>query len=346
MTWVTWRQFRAQALLTAALLVALAILLVITGHELRHDYSLYRAQLLSCQAGGNCPDPYQGFLRHYHHLFQYLGTILVAVPALIGTFWGAPLIARELETGNYRLVWTQSVTRTRWLAVKLGLVGLAAMLAAGLFSLMVTWWSHPVDLVNGNRFSAEIFSTRGLVPLGYAAFAFVLGATLGLLIRRTLPAMAAVLVIYVVVHLAVVGMVRPHLVPAKHVAVPLRNARNFGYNPGQDGTPVHFFFGGGAVPNVLFVSSHLADKTGHAPSTAELAQFTARQCPQLVSNRNVAEQAFSGCISKLSASFHLDVAVIPASRYWALQFAETGLYLGLALLLAGGCFWWVRHRLR
>ena len=42
------------------------------------------------------------------------------MPALIGAFWGAPLITREFEAGTFRLAWNQSVTRARWLAIKLG----------------------------------------------------------------------------------------------------------------------------------------------------------------------------------------------------------------------------------
>ena len=87
---------------------------------------------------------------------------MLVVPALIGMFWGAPLIARELETGTYRLAWTQGVTRKRWLAVKLGLVGLASMAVAGLLSLMVTWWSSPLDRVNADPFT--LFDQRGIVP--------------------------------------------------------------------------------------------------------------------------------------------------------------------------------------
>ena len=131
------------------------------------------------------------------------------MPALIGVFWGAPLVARELETGTYRLAWNQSVTRTRWLAVKLGLIGLAAMAAAGLLSLMVTWWSSPIDQAlaargpqraqRRNRFAPLLFGARGIVPIGYAAFAFALGVTVGVLIRRTLPAMATTLAVFVAV---------------------------------------------------------------------------------------------------------------------------------------------------
>ena len=55
------------------------------------------------------------------------GAVLYLFPAVIGAFWGAPLISRELEAGTFRLAWNQSVTRTRWTLVKLALVGLTAM---------------------------------------------------------------------------------------------------------------------------------------------------------------------------------------------------------------------------
>ena len=50
---------------------------------------------------------------------------LVFLPALIGVFVGAPLLARELEHGTYRFAWTQGVTRRRWLLSKTLLLALA-----------------------------------------------------------------------------------------------------------------------------------------------------------------------------------------------------------------------------
>jgi len=93
-------------------------------------------------------------------LLQDLGNVVIALHAIIGIFWDAPLAAHELETGPHRLVWTQSVTRTRWIAVKLGLVGLASIAVTGLFSLMMTWWSSPIDRVNVNRFTFGVRPTR------------------------------------------------------------------------------------------------------------------------------------------------------------------------------------------
>ena len=69
---------------------------------------------------------------------------IACLPALIGACWGAPLVARELETGTFRLAWNQSVTRTRWLAVKLAVVGLTTMAVTEGLSLMQAWWAAPL----------------------------------------------------------------------------------------------------------------------------------------------------------------------------------------------------------
>jgi hypothetical protein len=127
-----------------------------------------------------------------------------------GLFWGAPLLAHELETGTFRLAWTQSVSRARWTLCKLGLLGLAGMALAGLCSLLVTWWSSPLDLAVGAAPFAN-FDVRGIVPIAYAAFAFALGVAAGAVIRRTLPAMGATLVAFVGARLAFAQWVRPHL---------------------------------------------------------------------------------------------------------------------------------------
>jgi hypothetical protein len=146
MIWLTWRQFRAAAaMLFAALpaLAALAAILAVTGPGLADDYATGIAACTT-QPGG-CSDFAGLFFNDHHGPFLAVTAVVLLLPALIGLFWGAPLITRELEAGTHRLVWNQSITRTRWLAVKLALTGLAAMTAAGLGSLAVTWWSSPID---------------------------------------------------------------------------------------------------------------------------------------------------------------------------------------------------------
>jgi hypothetical protein len=347
MTWLAWRQFRVPALLSGVALVVIAVLVGVTGSHLYHLYSVYQTQFRSCSAHGDCDQLTSDFRGRDHHLFQYLGTLLIAIPGLIGVFWGPPLLAREFETGTYRMAWTQSVTRTRWLAVKLAVVGAAAVVGAGVTSLLVTWWAHPLDHLARNHFSAEIFSARGLVPIGYAVFALVLGATLGLLIRRTLPAMVVTLAGYVGVHLAVIAWIRPHLARANHLHLPLRDSSSFGFD--NVGTGVHFFASGATFPNSLVVSNAMVDKAGRVPSSQALSQFLHTNCPAIVNPPPGGDPTgivFNHCMMKLSASLHLNVSVIPASRYWSLQVAETGFYLALALALAGTCFWWIRNRLK
>ena len=194
------------------LAIAGAVLLV-TGIQLNHAYY---AAVAVCKQQSNCAHmftytfPSQGYLDADNEL----NALSLAVPGLIGMFWGAPLVAREFETGTFRLVWTQGVTRVRWLAAKLAIAGAAAIAAGELFTLMVAWWSSPIHKANAGytAFTSGSFHT-GVAPAGYAAFAFALGVTAGLLIRHTLPAMAVTLAVYTAVIVAFPVWVRPHLIP-------------------------------------------------------------------------------------------------------------------------------------
>lgn len=344
MIWLTWRQFRTQAWVAAAFLAAAATLLVITGLRLAHLYDT--SGLATCHAGA-CQTYANNFsiaLRSgiYHTVYGGSSLLMYAVPALIGVFWGAPLVARESETGTFRLAWNQSVTRTRWLAVKLGLIGLASMVLTGLLSLMVTWWMRPIQRASQltgeqqsqsvfDRFNPWIFSTHGLVPITYAAFAFALGVTAGVLIRRTVPAMATTLAVFAGIQFAWPNFVRPHLL------TPVRSLAAF--NP--------------AAINELASSpnGHITVKAGvNMPNAWVLANQTVTS----------AGQPFTGpaphaCLSP-SGSFqqcqnglgrlHLQQLVTyqPASRYWMFQWYEGAIFLAVALLLAGFCFWWVSRR--
>ena len=134
MIWLTWRKFRTQFAVVLGVLVVVAIALAFTGHTLVNQADAY---LKLCKTDNNCGN--NPVINADSKIQSGLTSLLLLAPALIGIFWGAPLVARELETGTYRLGWSQSITRFRWLAVKLGLVGLASVAVAGLFSLMVTW---------------------------------------------------------------------------------------------------------------------------------------------------------------------------------------------------------------
>ena len=329
MTWLTWRQFRAQTVVTAAALAVLAIVLVITGLQLSHTFD---TTVIGCRARGDCAAA-NNVLQGQDTALQDLTRLLMyVVPAVIGLFWGAPLVARELETGTYRLAWTQGVTRSRWFAVKLVLTGLATVATAGLLSLMVTWWSSPLERVAMDRISPGKFSQGGIVIIGYAAFAFALGVTAGLLVRRTLPAMAITLAIFVGVQLAMPFLIRPHLItPVRAVsALNVANVQSVNIIGGAGGG---LHVGAGAnVPGAWVYSDQVTTASG----STDLGRG-ATQC-----GPNFGYNACQAAIARM----HLREVVVyqPASRYWALQWYETAIYLAAALVLAGFCWWWVRRR--
>jgi hypothetical protein len=349
MIWLAWRQFRTQAAVVVGLLVAIAIVLAVTGPHLVH---VFDTTVASCAAHADCGTVTNAFTRS-DEVLQKLALLLLFVPALIGIFWGAPLVARELETGTHRLAWTQSVTRMRWLGIKVGLLGLATVAVAGLLSLMVTWWSSPLDRANMNLYGS--FDQRGLVPIGYAAVAFALGVTAGVIIRRTLPAMAVTLAVFVAIRVVVTQWVRPHLVAPLHRSVAL-NPTSMGYGS-LNGGPFMLQANPPNIANAWIYSNPIVDRSGAVLTPG----FVARACPQLrgpvgavptggshaaaVPAPADTQAALNECVAKVGATFHEVVTYEPASHYWALQGWETAICLALALALAAISFWWVRHRL-
>lgn len=348
----TWLQFRTQAILGVGALALLAIVLAVTGQNLVH---LYDTNVATCKANNDCSTATVEFLTTYNLLQTALGFLVIAMPGVLGIFWGAPLIARELEADTYRLAWTQSVTRTHWSAVKIGVIGLGTAIVAGLLSLMVTWWFSPIDQVTMNRFTPPVFDERGLVPIGYAALAFMLGVTAGVLIRRTLAAMAVTLVTFIAVRAALTLWVFPNLIAPSITSMPVTSNSSLGFSPGPAG--ITFVADGRmTIPNGWVLSNQLVDKAGRAPTPTALHQFLETACPSVVAlpgeapnpqlKRRPANQAdFNDCIAQIAATYHEAVTYQPADRYWTFQWYAMSIYFGLAGVLAWLCFWWIRRRL-
>jgi ABC-type transport system involved in multi-copper enzyme maturation permease subunit len=340
MMWLTWRQFRWQAIAAAAALGAVAILLAATAPHLIDVYD--STGLNSCHA--NCAAIATNFFDNIHGLYTGLFeagiVVMYLAPALMGIFWGAPLIARELEAGTHRLAWNQSVSRTQWTAVKLGLVGIAAVATAGLLSLMIGWWAGPIDRAmnfgqpnSGSgfpRISPLVFAARGVAPLGYAAFAFVLGVTVGVLIRRTLPAMAITLAIFAAVQFLVPNLVRPHLIAPVQVTAPFNATESNELMisaPSNQMTVVGRF----NQPGAWILSNNTITPSGqvfHGPATAACLANSLDACTNWLNSLHLRQQ----------------VSYQPASRFWPLQGIETAIYLIFAAGLAWLCTWQVRRR--
>jgi hypothetical protein len=202
-------------------------------------------------------------------------------------------------------------------------------------SLLYAWWADPIgqaidlggstSLFSGGRFSSVIFATHGITPLGYAAFAFTLGTATGALIRRTVPAMAVTLAIFVAAQLAMPLGVRPHLLPPDHTVATIESVDlDFGnlaatVVPGQ--------------PGAWILSSDAVSPAGQPVSTLPAACAGSTGLKALDPGQCMESQGFREAIS-----------YEPASRYWPLQWIETGIFLALALALAGFCCWRLGRR--
>lgn len=318
MTWLAWRQLRAPLLVTGAALAVVAAYLVVLGLQLRaghHD------TVASC--GDACGPALRAFEARFQGRLYLLDALLVVTPALLGMFWGAPLVARELESGTHRLVWNQSVPRRRWLVVRLAVACAAAAAVAGLFSLLLTWAASPFDGVAADRFTAVMFGTRGVVPVAYTCCAVVLGALLGLVLRRTVPAMALTALVFAAVQIAVPATVRPHLMAPVHgsqvmTADTIRGLGFLGERADVEGL---------SAPNAWIVSnSRLLTADGR---TVGLDRYHGCLSGQF--------DVMSQCLAALD--LHVDVAYHPGERYWRFQWLESLLFLASALALAGLALW-------
>jgi hypothetical protein len=344
MIWVTWRQFRLQALVISAVLAILAAVLLVSGLSLASRY--HASGIAACAANGDCGRVATTFLHSiantiYRTLYILTAGLLVVVPAIIGIFWGAPLIARELESGTYRLAWNQSVTRDRWLAVKLGVLALAAVAAAGLLSLMISWWAAPIERAGKlagpgtfvfSRFNPVMFDVRGVTPIGYAAFAFTLGVLVGVIARRTLPAMAITLTIFAAIQIAMPLWIRPHLITPVRASFSLLANDIEGISNIGPGTAMTVIAGSPDISGAWIYSTQVVTASG----STSLGPVPAA-CQS---------KSFGACANAIT-QMHLHRVVVyqPAGRYWTFQWLETGIFLTAAVLLAWGCFWWVRRRL-
>jgi hypothetical protein len=333
MTWLAWRQLRTQAVTVAAALAGVAVLLAVTGPRLAGLTGDIFSQLT----------PTDRFL-------YWAGVVVVGVaPALLGAFWGAPLVARELETGTHRLAWSQTVTRGRWLAAKLGLAVLGAALAAGLLTLAVGWWAAPLDGVTGDqrgslpvRLSPVPFAMRGVVPVAYAVFAVVLGTVAGMLLRRSVAAMAVTLALVAAVQVTVPLWVRPHLLPPERAVTAISADRMDGLSIGPDGSVLTLHTG---QRGDWLLSSRTLDPAGRPVPT--LPEWFPRCLPGPGAggpNSGTARQALRDCLARLDAAgYRQEIVYHPVSRFWPLQWAELALYLAGAGLLAGFGAWWLRR---
>lgn len=244
MIWVSWRQHRSQAITGLGLLCALAVYAIVLGVEMRNSFSQHNlATCLAHSQGANCMNSVATFDNRFGSLVNIgFWAVLLLLPGLIGAVVGATVLGREMEMGTWRLAWSQTVPRTRWLAIQLAVVAGGLTVLGAAMTLVITWYRAPMDRLTGH-FVHNAYDYEGLVFTAYILFAFGLAVLFGQLLHRTIPAMLSALVPWVALRLVVEFLLRPHFM------TPLPYTYSCSHNCA----------GGNAIVDVPPVTGHLGD---------------------------------------------------------------------------------------
>lgn len=303
MNFLVWRLHRHQVYWAAAALAALAVLLIVTGTTMASDYHAFFA---TCGATQSCSDAGSVLFRGDGAIIDLVNATLI-VPLLFGLFWAAPLVAKEYEEGTQNLAWTQGVTRRHWLSANVMWVFTAAVVWAGVLTILVSWWRSPENALSA-RFTS--FDIQGIVPVAYAIFAVALGLAVGSIFRRVLPAIATTLGIFFAVRIITAIYIRPHFM------APITKILAFGFSTS------------GAPAGAWILSSGLVGPNGHyfgdrigldqVPAICRIGAFGGKGITPT-------------CLA--AHGFHQRITFQPDTRFWAFQGIEAAIFVVLAIAL-------------
>jgi len=325
MAWVTWRQHRIAVAGVVALLGVLAVWLWTSGIQVHHAWTAATTcRLAGSAACQNLINTWNGM----SNLVANPAVLLLVVPALIGAFAGAPVVARELETGTFRFAWTQGFDRWRWTLAKLVALGVVLVAVGAAFGALLSWCyqpfsaaARPVPSFYGNTPFAVVFGLREITFPAWTLTVFAIGALAGMLIRRVVPAIAATLAVYAGLVLAATGFLR------EHYLAPLVTS-----NPN--------------VPSSAWILSEWWTKDGRfigsIPDTvlSQFCHFT--PSPGGKGGGPSPMQANAQCLAP--HGYTQWISYQPASRFWPFQWIEGGWLLALSVLLIATTIWLVHRR--
>lgn len=326
MAWVVWRQHRLALSGIVALFGVAGAYMLITGLQMYNDY----APVSACRpaASDTCVRATIDFLGVHAPGAGVTFALLQVIPDLIGAFLGAPLLAREFETGTFRYAFTQGFGRTRWTMAKLVPLAIVVTVAAGLFSLAVSWYFGPLNGAgddNGPLYPT-IFDLLGVAFATWALAAFAIGALAGVLIRRVIPAMVATIAAWAGLAVVAGQFLRPHYL------APLISSNPNAVAHGDWVMSQVWTQGGNPV------SLDMLNRTLGAVDVRAITPQLFQPGPSTPANLGDPVQYL------IQHGYTYLTTYEPASRFWTFQFIEGGWLLVLSLLLIATTVWLVRRR--
>jgi ABC-type transport system involved in multi-copper enzyme maturation permease subunit len=298
---------------------------------LHHAY----AAVLACHPASSfaCQNQAVNFDSAYAPAAQNVGILLLAVPVLIGAFAGAPVLARELETGTFRYAWTLGIGRWRWTLAKLVPLAVTAAIATGLLSMLFSWYHQPL-FADGNSIPLDpvLFGLRGVAYAAWTLAAFAIGALSGLLIRRVIPAIAATLAVTAGLFITTGMYLR------QYYMTPLLG-RNLSSTPASAWVLGGWWTKGGSV---------VSPATMNQLQNTLAGRFMTATLPKNVKSDDI--KFYKGPANADVQSYLYShgythwISYQPGSRFWPFQWIEGGWLLALSVLLITVTVWLVRRR--
>jgi hypothetical protein len=195
------------------------------------------------------------------------------------------------------------------------------------FSVLLSWFYQPY-FAPGNQtlgpYANSPFAWFNLREVAFPAWilvAFAIGALVGMLIRRVVPAIVATLAAYAGLLLATGGLLR------EHYLTPLVTTNNFN------------------LPSTAWIISQWSTRGGRfafagRPPGSLLNQFCASVPPG--PGGKPSSGTFAQCLAQ--HGYTQWTSYQPASRFWSFQWIEGGWLLALSALLIAATVWLVRRR--
>lgn len=338
MWWVAWRQHRVQLLIAGGLMALDAVAMVIFRAVLVADLTA-RGCADALAGTGACPitqgrdvwNSYGGF--SYGYWYWLLTGVALGLPVVLGIFLGAAIFPREFEQGTHVLALTQSVSRLRWWAVKVTVVGVPLVVGLLVLGFVKQWVDGSSFYTAGGALGTTGFSTRSIIPAALGLLVFALAVTIGILTRRTVVALVLSLILGFGVLVALLSPLRGYLVPAERVTTLFSSSTDTGIALGQYGR------------DSLWIDSGYVRADG---STVGY-QRPANKCNSYVwdqslsddENNDAANKSYQECLAANGiVGTYQDI--VPGTMVWPMRLIVTGIFTALSILILAAGAWRLR----
>ncbi len=331
---VTWIQHRASLLIMIAIFGLVAAFMIATGLSVHGEYAKYLSN--KCSYFGTfsfnqseCPNLGTSLLHSLNNL-TIVDIFMHVVPILIAMFIGAPLVAREVESGTYQFAWTQGTPRSSWLTMKLLFLGVIVVVLAIPLGLIASWYAQPVDAIGfASHWQPGQFGVTAVTLPALCLTGLLAGVLIGVLLKKIVSAIATA---GLVVGSLVVGI----FAYLDNAIFSIHTTATAWYPSDGNIGVVNRFAPVGIGPKGSWggwlVNIWYEGQNGVHLSTAKGVQILGRIFASYPKTQQVEPPQY---VSTWLANHHYSfwISYQPANRYWMTQSFEAAIVLGVGFVL-------------